>query len=423
MVNDSLGIARNFYVSDVKLRDFSKHFCQELQNAMMGAPSSLCRLDSCLALPTGNEKGIYLALDFGGTNIRISRVRLLGNGCYVIEKKISQPLRSKGKYDYASCTTTAVELFDFIAQCIARIVLPKEKYLLGHTFSFAVCQTCAADAAFVSWSKEIAVSGMEGKHINALLSEALLRQGVENVKPAALLNDTTAALLAAAYRNGNAQIAVICGTGFNICYYHPQQKTIFNLEAGNYSGAVQTEWDKMVAAASEQPERHLLEKMVGGRYLCEIFHRAVLTYFHADWLPMCTTKDMNDIIEENDKKQLRILLGRIFERIILPDDVEPIKNIAASLFIRAAQLTGASCSGVLQYVYPDRNIPQQTIAIEGSVMEHVKGSLVLVQDALRACLAVDAEGWTQPVPVEAQLVNDGPTIGAAIAAAICERSD
>ena len=38
-------------------------------------------LDSCVAsVPTGNETGIFYALDFGGTNVRAVRCELLGGG-------------------------------------------------------------------------------------------------------------------------------------------------------------------------------------------------------------------------------------------------------------------------------------------------------------------------------------------------------
>jgi len=46
----------------------------------------------------------------------------------------------------------------------------------------------------------------------------------------------------------------------------------------------------------------------------------------------------------------------------------------------------------------------------------------MVQDAMRACLAVDDSGWTRPIPVKPLIVKDGPVIGAAVAAAMCVSS-
>ena len=60
--------------------------------------------------------------------------------------------------------------------------------------------------------------------------------------------------------------------------------------------------------------------------------------------------------------------------------------------MRSAQLTGASCFGVLRHLYPDGAIPAQTIAVEGSVLEHVRGSLFMLEDALHICQAGFARG-------------------------------
>lgn len=418
---DWMSIAQYFYWDDVDLQRFSQEFTEETEKALANKPSSLSAIKSYLGLPTGNEQGTYLALDFGGTNVRASRVRLLGKHCFVIEKKISRPLRMEGKYDYMSSDATAEDLFDFIADIVREAAGGNKKYYLGHTFSFGVNQEEAGDGQFTQWSKEINVSGCEGRMINQMLREALLRNGLSQIEPVALLNDTTALLLAAGYQHGGAQIGIICGTGFNMCYYEPSLGMIVILEAGDYKRGTRTCWDMAVDEESQQPGYHQFEKMVSGAYLCQIYRQTVMAYLGITSLPEFTTEAMNRMITNETKKGSQMLMGTFWKRIVSPQAITPLRNIGAAIFIRGAQLTGAACYGLLRHLYPHGGIPKQLIAVEGSVFEHVRGSLFMTEDTLRICQAGWKDKTTGPVQAEAALVKDGPSIGAAIAAAMVSK--
>lgn len=413
---DWLDISQYFFITETRLRQISREFKGELEAALSGHPSSLCALKSYLGLPTGQEKGTYLALDFGGTNVRVSKVRLLGNGCFVIEKKVAKPLRLAGEYDYMSADTSVEELFDFIATIAGKAAGGNKPYALGHTFSFAAKQIDASDAEFVSWSKEMAVTGMEGRRVNDVLRQALVRQGFDQIRPVALLNDTTAALLAGRYQYDTADVGIICGTGFNVCYYEPAWGMIVNTEAGGYDRIAQTPWDAIVDKESLRPGDHKLEKLLSGAYLSEIYRQTLLTYFDATDLPRFTTKEMNQILQTDSASQGRFFMGSLWDRIIALNDVQNVRNLAAAIFARSAQLTGVVCYGVLRHLTPEGALPPQTIATEGSVFAHVRGTLLMVQDALLECNGNTRK--SDASPVEMVLVQDGPTIGAAIAAAM-----
>ena len=415
---DWMNIAQHFYWDEAALRNFSKCFAVEIEQALCGETSSLSTVKSYLRMPTGNEEGTYLALDFGGTNIRVSRIRLLGKHCFIVEKKVSRPLKVDGEFDYMSCKTTVNELFDFIASLVEEAAGGNKAYRLGHTFSFGVIQKQVHDAALIQWSKEINVQGGEGMLVNALLKQALVRRGLEQIEPVALLNDTTALLLAAGYQHGRSHIGIICGTGFNICYYEPAMQMIIALEAGGYDKALRNRWDIAVDTVSQRPGYHQLEKMIGGAYLCELYRQAVMAYLETSCVPKFTTKEMNRIVANESSHEGRILMGQIWQRIVSPRDIKPLRSIGAAIFVRAAQLTGAACYGVLQHLYPTGEIPRQIIAAEGSVLEHVRGSLFMMEDTLRIC---QAGKYVQPMLAEPMLVKDGPSVGAAIAAAMASQ--
>ena len=140
-----------------------------------------------------------------------------------------------------------------------------------------------------------------------------------------------------------------------------------------------------------------------------------MAYLGISQLPAFTTKEMNRIVANESNRNGRLLMGQLWQRIVSPRDVKPLRSIGAAIFVRAAQLTGAACYGVLQHLYTAGEIPRQTIAVEGSVLEHVRGSLFMMEDTLRIC---QAGNYVQPMLAEPMLVKDGPSVGAAIAAAM-----
>lgn len=171
-------------LSGAELRELAQHFRKDAEDALAGKPSSLSALRTYLGLPTGREMGTFLALDFGGTNVRASRIRLMGEQGFVVESKVAKPLKC-ADYDYTSSSTTAEELFDFIAAIVKEATDGNQDYKLGFTFSFAVDQTSAKDARLIAWSKEIAVPGVAGQSINGLLKAAFVRAGLDRIEPVA----------------------------------------------------------------------------------------------------------------------------------------------------------------------------------------------------------------------------------------------
>lgn len=415
-----MNIAQHFYWSDEQLQYFAASFRQQLEAAEAGDPSSLSALPSYMDLPDGSEKGTYLALDFGGTNVRASRIRLLGGHCFIIDKIVSHPLRKEGEYDYTTKETRAEELFDFIAATVEEAAGGNVDCALGHTFSYEVSQSDCHDARLVQWSKEMAVAGVEGNWINQLLKEALRRRGLDRIRTAALINDTTAVLMAAAYQYRHTHIGVICGTGFNICYYEPEKSMVINLEAGDFNGMPRNQWDERVDEVTRFPGRHMLEKMVSGAYLGSIYRETLKTYFDTDDIPPCTTPEMNRIVTAGNPDDARLRLSRLLNRIVAPADVEPLRNLAGTILVRTAQLSGAACYGILQHLYPKGHISRQSIAIEGGLLSHIRGGLLMFDDALYGCAARRGHSRQQGIPVEAALVYDGPSVGAAIAAAVAD---
>jgi hexokinase len=410
-----------FLLEDEILVNLARQVSHDLRQGGTSTVSPFALLDSCIGLPTGQEEGVYLALDFGGTNVRASRIRLLGHRGYVIEKIVKKPLRLAGVYDHLSAQETPAGLFDFLAGCIGEAALPGREYVLGHTFSFAAAQEGAADARMTAWSKEAAVPGMEGRLVNEMLQQALVRRGLERIRPKALVNDTTAVLLAAAYCHDSVQAAAICGTGFNVCYYEPATGHIINLEAGNYNRFGGTRWDAVLDDQSEKPGDHTLEKMISGAYLGELFRLWALDYLPAPKLAPFSTAQLNELVTMTDVQAAQRFLASAWSRLIPQTQVEQLQTAAGCLFVRSAQIAGAVCAGVVRHLYPQGALPEQMIGIEGSVMEKVYGSQIVYDQVLQQALSVDDAGQLRQVPVSSSFVVDGASVGAAVAAAMIAR--
>ncbi|XP_057490074.1 hexokinase-2, chloroplastic-like isoform X3 [Actinidia eriantha] len=145
------------------------------------------------SLPTGNEKGLFYALDLGGTNFRVLRVQLGGKDERVVATEFEQVLIPQ-----ELMFGTSEELFDFIASGLAKFAkkeggkyhLPRgRKRKIGFMFSFPVKQTSVDSGILIKWTKGFAVSGMAGKDVVACLDEAMERQGLD-MQVSALEQDT-----------------------------------------------------------------------------------------------------------------------------------------------------------------------------------------------------------------------------------------
>jgi hexokinase len=244
------------------------------------------------ALPSGDEKGCFYALDLGGTNFRVLRARFGGQKGLLSQDSHTYTIPEKlmlGEND---------ELFDFIAGKLGHFVALEQelhsdahrKRELGFTFSFPVQQHSIASGTLIHWSKGFKVKGTEGKDIVTVLRDAIRRKGLD-LEVAALVNDTVGCLAEGRYRDKDVMMAVIFGTGTNACYVEkasavPKWKGdppasgehVINTEWGNFNSPIlpTTFADEDLDRESVNPGDHIFEKLMSGMYLGDIVRRVVL---------------------------------------------------------------------------------------------------------------------------------------------------
>ena len=415
-------LTRLFLPTAAELAEIVDQFKQEMAAGFAGK-GYLKMLRSYISNATGQEMGQYITIDFGGTNIRIQIVELLGSGKTRIKAQRLFPLKDPdGAYDYTSPLTSAAELFDFIAAQIGELAETNRAYLLGHTFSFPCQQLSANRAILINWTKEIKTAGMEGQEITSLLEAALIRKNLHRVRPTAIINDTTGTLLTAAYRYPQASIGSICGTGHNTCYLEPLEPStgvpmIINLESGNFNRIPLTPYDIALDQASEKPGQQLLEKAVAGHYLGEIARLILLDLWEQPMFQQpyaLKTSDLSTFLGDNT---LQFISPWLQKNCHIPkpslEECGLLQTVARLVSTRSARLVAATYAGVLLHIDPEL-VLKHVIAVDGSLFEKMPYYQENIEQALADIFGEKAKG------ISLVLAKDGSGTGAAIAAAVCQ---
>lgn len=389
---------------------------------------------SYLQAPRGNESGTFLALDFGGSNARAAVVDLKGEGKFLQFNRVVRSLSNPDSgHDLRASDVTGEELFDFLAGIIHKALSvssfspvlnssTSKPVSLGFAFSFPYHQRRIGEGFLLNWGKEIKTSGVVGKDVGQLLSAALTRLGIGNVvRPDAIINDTVAAFLTAAYQDPSVDIASIIGTGHNTCYLEQRapgftEPVIINTESGNFSVVPETAYDHSLDQQSNNPGEQLFEKKLSGKYLGELFRQIVLDFFRRGFLgnfapPAC----WNHPYAISSKDMTLILTGEGNHLFPLPEHERyALRRIALLLSKRSARLAAASLIGIIQHLDPHFTKPH-TVAIDGSLYEGLPGYAGELTAALSEGLDSNAG------PVRVKLSAGGTLTGAAIGAALANQ--
>ncbi|XP_027335628.1 hexokinase-2-like [Abrus precatorius] len=400
-------------------------------------------------LPTGNEEGLYYALDLGGTNFRVLRVQLGGKGCGIINQEfteVSIPSNLMGGTSDALFDYIAAELGKFVAQENQDFQVPPGRQReLGFTFSFPVMQTSIASGNLIKWTKGFNIDDMVGQDVVAELTKAIERQGLD-IHVTALVNDTVGTLAGGRYTHNNVIAAIILGTGTNAAYVERAQaipkwhaplpnsgEMVINMEWGNFrsSHLPLTEYDYALDAESLNPGEQIFEKIISGMYLGEIVRRVLCRMaeeagFFGDDVPpklkvpfILRTPDMSSMHHDSspDLNVVGSKLKNIFEisdtSLEVRKVVVEICNIVAT---RGARLAAAGILGILKKLGKDtvNDVEGQknAIAMDGGLYEHYTEYSKCLENTLVELVGEDV---SESITIEHS--NDGSGIGAALLAA------
>lgn len=443
---------KEFIISDSQLQELYKRFTSEIQKGLTLAThqqaDTKCYMTYVQDLPTGDEKGNYLALDLGGTNFRVLRVSLQGHHEAQIDSKVYV-------VDKELMTGHGTKLFDHIANCLAEFVnehaLNDQHLPLGFTFSFPCIQLGLTKALLTRWTKGFRCAGVEQEDVGRLLKEAIARRGDLEIDVMALLNDTTGTLMSCAHRNPECRIGVIIGTGCNACYVErvenadllePEYKVdkpniLVNTEWGAFGESgklefVRTDYDRKIDKASLNAGSQLFEKMISGMYLGElvrlvladaitqnlIFVRSSekqrLTNILKDNAGCVETRFISQI--ESDTfpafQQTRNILKELFglENASV-EDCQKIRYICECISKRAANLVAVGISGLINKIAEQHVV----VGVDGSVYRLHPHFDTYLREAIHKLVS-------PKIKFELMLSEDGSGRGAALVAAVASKN-
>lgn len=401
-------------------------------------------------LPTGDEKGMFYALDLGGTNFRVLRVQLGGKDGRVAKQEFEEvsipPHLMVGSSD---------ALFDFIAAALEKFVATEEEgsHLspgrqreLGFTFSFPVRQTSIASGTLIKWTKGFSIEDAVGQDVVGELTKSMERIGLD-MRVSALVNDTVGTLAGGRYYDQDVVAAVILGTGTNAAYverahaipkWHgllPKSgEMVINMEWGNFrsSHLPLTEYDQALDDESLNPGEQIFEKIISGMYLGDIVRRVLCKMaeeaaFFGDTVPpklkipfILRTPDMS-AMHHDTSSDLRVVGKKLKDILEISNTSLKMRKVVIALCdivaTRGARLSAAGIYGILKKLgrdtVKDGEKQQKTVvALDGGLFEHYTKFSNAMESSLKELLGAENSN-----NVVIQHSNDGSGIGAALLAA------
>lgn len=444
------GFEAIFHVSPDKLKAITKHFITELDKGLSKKGGNIPMIPGwVMEFPTGKETGDFLAIDLGGTNLRVVLVKLGGNRDF-------DTTQSKYKLPDHIRTSSSEELWSFIADCLKTFVdeqYPegvKDPLPLGFTFSYPASQDKINMGVLQRWTKGFDIEGVEGHDVVPMLQEQLEKRKIP-INVVALINDTTGTLVASMYTDPQTRMGVIFGTGVNGAYYDvvsdieklegrlpadiPSDSPMaINCEYGSFDNEhyilPRTKYDVIVDEQSPRPGQQTFEKMTSGYYLGELLRLALVDVYEQGLAfegqdmtklkkPYIMDTSYPARIEDDPFENLEDTYD-IFKNDLGVETTAPerklIRRLCELIGTRAARLSVCGIAAICQ----KRGYETAHIAADGSVFNRYPGFKVRAAEALR-----DIYDWKPAAPQDYPIVivaaEDGSGAGAAIIAALTEK--
>lgn len=435
-----------FTVDSAKLKEITNHFVDELAKGLSKEGGSIpMNVTWVMDWPTGKESGTFLALDMGGTNLRVAEIVLDGKRSFdVTQSKYHMPPEIK--------EGTSDQLWNYIAECVASFLKshhPDEtldKVFLGFTFSYPCTQPAINQGILQRWTKGFDIAGVEGHDVQPMFQAALEKQNIP-IKITALINDTTGTLVASNYTDPETKMGCIFGTGCNAAYYEcvknipkiadnlpddfgPDTPMAVNCEWGAFDNEHQmlprTTYDIQIDNDSPRPNQQAFEKMIAGLYLGEIL-RLVLVDLHDQGF-MFEKKDIGSMrepyivdtsflskIEEDPWENLtevEMLFQNTFGLSTTEPERELIRRLAELIGTRAARLSSCGVAAICKKT----GMTKCHAGADGSVFNKYPHFKARGAQALKEIFDWDMSPKDYPIKIIP--AEDGSGVGAALIACL-----
>ncbi|KAK8240645.1 hypothetical protein HDK90DRAFT_509088 [Phyllosticta capitalensis] len=329
LADEARRVAAQFDFTPDEVRRSVTEFIRQMDEGLQKDGTELSQIPTYVtAVPNGTEKGLYMAVDLGGTNFRVCSIQLHGNSTFSLtQSKVAIPRE-------LMVAKTAKELFSFLAKQIEAFLKEhhsehyhghirrrrttsledgfkdEEIFSLGFTFSFPVRQIGINKGILMRWTKGFDIEDAVGKDVCALLQDEIDALHLP-VRVAALVNDTVGTLMARSYTSPGKTgtlLGAIFGTGTNGAYVEKLDKVtklrndkeavyddstgemIVNTEWGSFDNSLKvlpvTPYDAELDKNTPNPGIQMFEKRVSGMFLGEILRQAIISLVKSQDVPL-----------------------------------------------------------------------------------------------------------------------------------------
>ena len=421
--------ARRMHTDGINARKCCNNFLAEMTCGLNGDPSSLAMIptyiETARELPRGRT---VIALDAGGTNLRVATVTFDGDGKAVVEDL------TRHRMPGTEGEIGKEEFFRTLAGYVLPLANRSDK--IGFCFSYPAEILPDKDGKLIHFTKEVKARGVDGQVLGKNLTKALESAGVQRPPGVVLLNDTVATLLAGRNavpgRKFDDFVGIVCGTGFNASYVEknslirklsgldPSGSQVINTESGSFGLSPAGTVDDSFNATTATPSKYRHEKMISGAYLGPLGlftarEAAAAGCFSPEataaieGLQELSTRELNDFLlhpETADNPLGLVCLS------LPPQDRQGLWSLLDAIVERAALLVAVTISAVVLKTGKGRDPGAPVcVTVDGTTYWELASFPARVRSHVGKLLAGEYQrAW------EITSVSDAPLLGAAIAA-------
>jgi hexokinase len=372
-------------------------------------------------LPTGTESGQYIALDVGGSTLRVAVVELRGQvgqvkSCtevvsirnFPIDKSIKD-LEGMAFFDWM-----AARIVETISTGLKKVQDPDHPLPMALAWSFPIEQTSLGTGKLQGMGKGfLANKGLLGEDLGEILKRACKSHGL-NAEVQAILNDSSACLLSECYTQPSTRFGLILGTGFNIAAYLPvstigrfkfgprpqswfdsASQVIVNTEFSMFGHDILplTKWDRLVLQNLPRPDFQPLEYLVSGMYLGEIARFALIEAIETTGAfggitpptllsPFSLGTDTLAVFESDissDLSEARKAFCLLHPSTHIPttSDLLTIKSLASFISTRSSALVATAVYTLWQHRHESQEDYLATLPLDSKVRPHIEADMAL----------------------------------------------
>ncbi|KAH8695057.1 putative glucokinase GlkA [Talaromyces proteolyticus] len=482
-VEAALRVAREFDYPSTQVQRGVDEFLREMSKGLSKTGSTLSQIPTYVnSVPNGTEKGLYLAVDLGGTNFRVCSIELRGDSTFnLTQSKVPIPRDLMVSASYK-------QLFQFLAKQIEiflelhhndhfeatvrrrRLTGTTDQYRqaeifdLGFTFSFPVHQTSINRGTLIRWTKGFDIPDAVGKDVCLMLQNAIDELRLP-VRVAALVNDTVGTLMARSYTSpGKTEtlIGAIFGTGTNGAYVEKLKKVtkmatsdgpapddsgnmVINTEWGSFDNHLNvlpnTIFDQQLDADSVNPGIQMFEKRVSGMFLGEILRRTILSLvkdpeaklLQEDGVSIPQSSPLYSlwgidtsflsIIEADTSSDLSLTKNALRNHFEVnnasTDDALAIKTIGHAIAKRAARLSAVALSAIILDTKKIDTDETIDVGVDGSLVEFYPKFVEYIREAMREIKEIGEK----EKKIRIGIAKDGSGVGAALIALVAHKGN